>query len=350
MIVYLSLWFLLFFFSLLLLRNEGLYERIFFNIIFATILFVFIGFRDQVGGDWFNYENMFEAISYLPFFGSVVYTDPAYAAINFFVSKIGYSIHLVNTICALIFVLCIFLIANRTKFPVLFYFCIFPYLVVVVALGYTRQSAAIALFSLAIVYLLEQSQRKYWVCTLLAILFHKTAVVSILFLLMANNKNIKNHKFKLAFIGLPFILFFGYILSDKMLVMYELYFYGDIDSKGAFLRILILTIPSLLFFIYYKELKAHSRYDFRLLSFLAIAPLALLLLVFISSTMADRLSLYFYVVQALIFVAIIEVCEIRTRYISFFIISIFSFAQLYFWLSFSYWAVNYWLPYGTILL
>ena len=71
---------------------------------FVIFLSIFIGLRHQVGGDWSSYEVYFDLLSYKDLDEIFdVRHDMGYAGLNWFVSKIGYDIYLVNFICALIF-------------------------------------------------------------------------------------------------------------------------------------------------------------------------------------------------------------------------------------------------------
>ena len=71
---------------------------------FCNISNDFIGLRHQVGGDWGSYQVYFDLLSYKDLDEIFdVRHDMGYAGLNWFVSKIGYDIYLVNFICALVF-------------------------------------------------------------------------------------------------------------------------------------------------------------------------------------------------------------------------------------------------------
>src|SRR5690606_36337681 len=113
------------------------------------LLAVIIGFRHQVGGDWSAYASMFVSISYMDFASAFWRSDPGYALINWLVAQVGGGIHLVNFICALIFVWGLGTLCACQPQPWMALLVSIPYLVTVVAMGYTRHSVAIGLLMLA---------------------------------------------------------------------------------------------------------------------------------------------------------------------------------------------------------
>ena len=159
----------------------------FFIIIFLTL---FIGLRFQVGGDWGSYELYFDLISYNDF--SEIFDvrhDMGYAALNWIASKLGYSIYLVNFICAFIFTYGLCYLCRSLPRPFLALCVSFPYLITVVAMGYTRQSVAIGLSMIAIIVLTKQRLFIFSFLILLAALFHKTALLLFGLAFLAASKN-----------------------------------------------------------------------------------------------------------------------------------------------------------------
>ena len=76
----------------------------------------FIGLRHQVGGDWFNYIELFNIIKDKNFHEVILSSDPFYGLINWIFSKFEYS----NTLLLLILSNFIFLVINNNKFFILF--------------------------------------------------------------------------------------------------------------------------------------------------------------------------------------------------------------------------------------
>ena len=90
------------------------------NIYWAMIwlaLTVLIGFRFEVGGDWFNYERIFRYFSYYNFEQALERGDPAYSALNWWAANNGYSTTLVNLVCGAIFAIGLVTFARQQPLP-----------------------------------------------------------------------------------------------------------------------------------------------------------------------------------------------------------------------------------------
>ena len=143
----------------------------------GVALTVTIGLRYQVGGDWNNY------LAYLAVMGDwelaevLAYGDPGYMLLNWFAGRNDLGIWFVNTVCGGIFSYGLIAFARSQPRPWLALAVAVPYLIVVVAMGYTRQAAAIGFAMLGFVRLGKGSFLKFAICITLAATFHKTATL-----------------------------------------------------------------------------------------------------------------------------------------------------------------------------
>ncbi|WP_345967760.1 EpsG family protein, partial [Pseudothermotoga sp.] len=116
-----------------------------------VMLLIFIGLRHEVGGDWFAYLRWYQNVESrgLSFsLESFILSDWGYNFLNWLVSKLRLGIYGVNTACAFIFLLGLFSFLDYLGSDRDFYLGLlisYPYLIMVVANGYTRQSVAIGL-------------------------------------------------------------------------------------------------------------------------------------------------------------------------------------------------------------
>ena len=122
---------------------------------FATS--IFIGFRYEIGGDWENYLDYFlrmerEGMEFLVSSGR----STGYGVINWFSAKLGWGISGVNTICGVVFVAGLTYFCRRQPMSWLAWTVAVPYLVVVVGMGYTRQSVAIGFLMFSYVFLTDR--------------------------------------------------------------------------------------------------------------------------------------------------------------------------------------------------
>ncbi|MGN5041548.1 EpsG family protein [Aeromonas sp. 3P] len=218
--------------SLFTFRHNGILRGKFPWILFYVFLCLFIGLRESIGGDWLLYNKFFIEISKLSFFDAIRYTDPAYAAINWIVGRTFGTIYIVNFICALIFFSCIFIFCSKQPYPWLCLAVLYPYLIVVVGMGYTRQSVAIGLSLLAVSFFLDGKVYKSLLVIMLSVLFHKSSLSFIpVFILGLNNKKI------IFSMLLFFIAMMIYIYLFYWNHISELYIKNLVYSQGAILRV-----------------------------------------------------------------------------------------------------------------
>ena len=99
-----------------------------------------IGFRFHVGGDWKNYERIFFFVKNSSSWDVLVLGDPAFMALNWIVQAMGADLWLIDLICGAVFTLGLFRLARMQPNPWLAILVAVPYLIIVVGMGYTRQS------------------------------------------------------------------------------------------------------------------------------------------------------------------------------------------------------------------
>lgn len=144
-------YFLVFLFTLIPVIIEA--PNWYWWLLFGTYV-AFIGLRFEVGGDWTGYLYIFEGVKSAPWFGyEAIFNDLGYHLINKLATTLNQEIYFVNTFVAIIFVSCLFTFCKSLKNPYLGLTVAFPYLTTVVAMGYTRQAAAIALELVALMAL-----------------------------------------------------------------------------------------------------------------------------------------------------------------------------------------------------
>lgn len=333
--------------SLFTIRHNGILRSKLPWILFYVFLCLFIGLRESIGGDWLLYNKFFIEISTLSFFDAIRYTDPAYAAINWIVGRTFGTIYIVNFICALIFFSCIFIFCSKQPYPWLCLAVLYPYLIVVVGMGYTRQSVAIGLSLLAVSFFLDGKVYKSLLVIMLSVLFHKSSLSFIpVFILGLNNKKI------IFSMLLFFIAMMTYIYLFYWNHISELYIKNLVYSQGAILRVglgifilclYLMVNPSPSFFLF-----ADRQSD--LLKSGAIVTCISMILVFFYPTLVDRFYLYFIYFQPLLLMLVLD--RIRDskylRHAVTFVLSLYFFL-LYIWLCFSPFAGLFWLPYKNIL-
>lgn len=317
-----------------------------FQMITILLLIIIAGLRFKVGGDWFNYYFIYKFIAANDLTTSLTSTDPAYGLINYLAFQIGYEMWFVNLICASIFYMGLDFLSKNSKnywIPVLI---AFPYLCLSVSMGYTRQSAAIGLGMIAIVHLFKNNKYNFLFWVLMSVLFHKSAILLLIFFPYAFNIKLTGFKNVLYFLSFTIILF---VLMNRFSSQDNLYFSEEVSSAGALIRI-IIHAPAVVFYIIYRN-KFKKIYREKILildAFLALITI-FFFISFLYSTFADRFNLYFYIFDMIVLSSITLFFNRPNYYIYLNGLILFEFILMFVWLNYSPWAQCCWLPYQNYL-
>jgi hypothetical protein len=265
----------------------------------ALLMTVLIGLRFEVGADWQSYADMFSYASIATFKDALQIGDPAYQIINWSVAEMNYGIWLVNCLCAAIFVWGLVRLASVQPSAFLAVVVAIPYLVIVVAMGYSRQAAAIGLIMAGLAAFDKTgSSLRFAAYVALAALFHKTAVVVLPLVIFAGRHN----KFinLLAGVALTYGLY-DVFLADSIDSFVKNYVDQQYSSQGAAIRVGMSLVPAAMCLFAGKRLGlTQSQLTiWRAFSLAAFAMLLALLLT-PSSTAVDRIALYIIPLQLVV--------------------------------------------------
>lgn len=256
----------------------------------AIFLILIIGFRFEVGVDWFNYLNQLDIATDVPIRQAISQTDPAYGLLNWITAELGLGIYAVNLIDAVIFVTGLIVFCRRQPNPWLALVVATPILVILVGMGLNRQATAIGFIMLALVALMDKCVWRFVLFVVLGGLFHSTAL---LFLPLAALVARSNRLLTLVFFAVAGLGLYFTLLADSLRILIDYYFGISMSSQGGGVRVLMIAFPAAVFLFFRKRFKLSSE-EMRIwvwMSLAAIGCLALLLVV-PSSSAVDRLALY----------------------------------------------------------
>jgi hypothetical protein len=274
-------------------------SQIMFFVAASVLTMLMVGLRFRVGGDWFAYERTYQDIFFLTLPAAFQRTDPGYGALNWLSAQFAMGVTPVNLVCAALFTGGVARLAWKQPNPALAMLIAVPYLIIVVAMGYTRQAAAIGIICFAIADASEQKLAKLVFMIGLAALFHKTAILILPIALVP----ILRRNVIFGIIGaLMFAILFVLILRDSSDRLIANYVAGDYDSQGALIRVSMNVVAAGVFLMF------KDRFDIAIFqkSFwivCAILSVACVVLFFIASASSgiDRISLYFIPLQIIAF-------------------------------------------------
>jgi hypothetical protein len=257
-----------------------------------VLLTLMIGLRHEVGGDWHAYLLNVEATLNLQFEEALdgIRGDPADNVLNWVGANSGLGVYLVNTVYATLFSWGLLVFCRRQPRPWLALTVAVPYLITVVAMGYTRQGGAIGLAMLGLVALENRKIVNFFLWIALAAMFHKSAVILVPLAMLAGTKN---KLLVLLWSGLTTITLYTLLLQQYVEALITNYIGAEYQSSGAAIRIAMNALPALLFLFCRNrfQLSVAQRTFWTWMAFGALAFVAILYLS-PSSTALDRVALY----------------------------------------------------------
>ncbi len=258
-----------------------------------------VGYRFQVGGDWNNYFSYLVDVSGLDFAEVVTKEDPAYELLNWLSVKMDWGIFGVNLIGGAIFAFGLVIFCRRQPRPWLALAVAVPYLVIVVAMGYSRQGIALGLTMLGLVALSDRSVLRFVMWMALAATFHKSAVV---LLPIAALVSARNRYWTAAWVAVTAWLLYNLLLASDVDTLYTNYVAAQYQSQGAAVRLLMNALPAALLLIWRPRFQ-FAEAEAGLWTWFAIISLVMLGLFFATpaSTALDRMALYLLPLQLAVF-------------------------------------------------
>lgn len=324
----------------------GTNSRVLFTVA-AVLTALVIGLRYEVGGDWIPYENIYLTIYFQPLWESLSITDPAYAALNWLFAQIDVEVWAVNLVCGIIFMAGVGRLATRQPNPWLAILVAVPYLIIVVAMGYTRQAASIGVICWALADASETRLLRLVAWVAVAALFHKTAILMLPLMLLP----VVRRNFLIGVLGaIAFMLLFGLVLGAASDQLVQSYAQSNYDSQGAAIRIGMNVVAAVLLLLLRRRLGFNS-YHQSFWTYNAVAALASIpfLILLTASSGVDRLSLFLIPLQLVVFSRLPYAMGDRGKpsLIVFAGVLAYSFAVQFVWLNYAANAQS-WLPYHTV--
>lgn len=262
----------------------------------GLVIALAIGLRYKVGVDWSSYIHIFEDISYVDLFASMSRTDPSFGIINWIVAQADWGYWVVNLACGALFTWGLFTFCFRLPNPWLGIAVATPYLILVVAMGYSRQGVAVGCTMLGLAALSRHSLAKALFWVFVAASFHKSAIVVIPIVALAYTRN------RLVVIGMSTVLavaaYYFFVASQLQILVSRYGETSSFESQGTLLRMAMNLTPALLYLGTMRRfpISDFQRAMWRNFALLAILSFPLFFLL-PSSTPLDRLALYIIPLQ-----------------------------------------------------
>ena len=231
------------------------------------------------------------------------YREPIWWAILGGIRNMGLPYPVTNIISSAIFFLGVHVLARRQPDPLGFLILLFPILIVNMPMSGIRQGAAIGLLCIAFVAYIDRRPIRYALWVVLAAGFHTSALIFILLLPLAAGSFSRNRLMLAAALSVPVLYLLAATESADIAI--SRYFGTGVEAAGASFRIAFLALSGLYFFLFLKNswLRTWPR-DHSIVTIGAIGMGLLLVLIPVSTVLADRFGYYFIPIQTMIFARI----------------------------------------------
>jgi hypothetical protein len=186
-----------------------------------------------------------------------------------------------------------------------------PYLVIVVAMGYTRQGVAIGLAMLGMQQLIAGKSWKFFVCIAAAACFHKSAVILVPLAIFSGSR----HRWAtLAGSLVIAVLGFFLLLSEAVEPLIRNYVEAEYQSAGALIRVSMNALPAALFLLLHPKFKERHEVK-RFWLWMSWGALLFLPVLWLSpsSTAVDRVALYWIPIQIFVLSRLPMIFEEKPR-------------------------------------
>ena len=225
----------------------------------AIILIVFAGLRSSnVGTDTNNYVGIFQDFSYYQ--GSIFEINTTIEIGYLFIQKIALFFSkqywaLLTTIAVFAVIPYFYVIKKLSKNVILSVFVYITLAIYLIFFNASRQGVAVAIASISIIYLFKRSMIKYFLCIVIASLFHNTAIILLPFYFVLTRKITLQSTFTyivLGFICFTFLSLFLSFFSSDIEARYAVY--EDRGATGGYLLAIFFICLSIYLFVIRKNI------------------------------------------------------------------------------------------------
>lgn len=270
---------------------------------FCVLLVFFIGLRHEIGPDWLGYSYILERSQSLDWSAVWNQGEPLFFLLNKASDAFGWGQHGVNAVCAAIFMYGVFRYARTTVNAWLALAAVMPFLVFIIAMSGIRQGVAIGILFVAAASWPTSVVWKKVTLILLAMGFHTSALFMMIFVVWDTGRY---QWVRIAIGGVIGFIALQYMGDSGATEVYsKRYFEDNVQSGGALYHVMLCAIPGAIYLAFRRKWDAHGVAN-GLVSRASVLSIALLPMVFISSTGTSRVSLYLSFVQMWVFPAFVK--------------------------------------------
>lgn len=268
-------------------------------------LVVFIGTRDHVGCDFGPYLLRYESIDpSVPVLTALSEAEPGFQLLLRLVVAAGLDFLWLNLIAAALTMGMYFLFLRAQFNPLMILALLFPVVLMQLSMSGIRQGLATAALAAATVPFLKGQRLATGLWILFGAQFH-ASVAAFLPIAFLAGRQISTLR-----LGLGVMLagpVAAYLIADRIELYQDRYveqIHGEMTSGGAGFRYLLVLLPTVLFLLHHRQVRAAFPQHFELMKLFAIIALALAPLLVLSSLALHRLTYYVMPISTVTFVSL----------------------------------------------
>lgn len=267
------------------------------------LLFLFVAFRYEVGCDWPTYREWYANFGEVGLGMELTFMNPTYWGIMKAMKSLDFSFPWLNVIYASIFFTTSWIFIRRQPDPLAVIILMFPLLIMNMPMSALRQAAAIGIIMVAYLAFIDKKLTKYIVLTILATLFHSSALIFVVLIPFVKGEVDYKKLVTGGLLALPGII--ALALSDLGQLAALRYVDTGYEAYGAIYRVGLLAISSLIFLLFFRKqwLKKYPK-EYSLMMVGSTMMLVCFLSLSVSTIIGDRFAYYLIPLQAAFFARI----------------------------------------------
>lgn len=305
-------------------------------------LVLFVGLRYQVGGDWGSYLGYLMRVAGQPFYRILALKDPGYEAVNWVAANFGFEVWFVNLVAAAVFIFGLIQFVRALPDPRIALAVSIPYMVIVMAMGYTRQAMAFGFVLWGLTFLMRRRIIGFVILLAIGATFHKSAVILVPLAVLANTRN---RTWSMIWVGATGFVLFALLLQSHVDQLYQSYVTSKYASasQGGPIRTMMNVVPAIFFIVLRKRFDMSDE-ERALWFWVSVLSLLCLPLLVVSATAVDRVALYLMPIQLVVASYLPQFFNVESRVIArIAVLGLYGFVQ-FVWLNYAGHS-GAWLPY-----
>ncbi len=266
----------------------------------SIALFIFIAFRFETGCDWSGYFNQYQVQGSRSFYAAIEDPEPIWNLIMYFQTALDIPYPWLNVLSAAVFFVGVHHIAKRQSSPFTYLVLLFPILMVNMPMSAVKQATAIGLICFAFTAFSEKKAFRFVAVTVTAALIHNSAAIFLLLSPLVAGEITQRRLVFAALLALPGMA--ALLTTEGAEVATTRYVDSGVDAAGAIYRVLLLGFTGVAYlYLRQRGWLANEGHFSRLTLLGSIMMIVLLVILPLSSVIADRFGYYLIPIQAIIF-------------------------------------------------